>query len=84
VDAIKNIEFDQMEVDPMLVKTDLMGGALQLDAMDIAPQVESAVKSQVKDMLKRHVPWGGKPLNLEQILNKIVWYNAPSRAGKCF
>lgn len=82
--AIRSVEFERADIDPMIVSTKLMEGAIKVDAMDISPRVEHAVSEQVEGMLHRHIPWGGKPLNLAQILNKIVWYNAPSNAGTCF
>lgn len=83
-DAIRKITFEDIKIDPMIVDVKMMGGALKINAMDISPKVEKAVKEQVQDMMAATIPWGGKPLSLAQILNKIVWYNAPARAGTCF
>jgi len=84
IDAIRDVKFEKISIDPMIVSAELMKGALKVDAMDISPQVEGAITDQIEAMLKKHVPWGGKPLSLEQLLNKIVWYNSPPNAGTCY
>merc|ERR1712070_1101565 len=84
INAIRSVSFEKADIDPMIVSANLMKGALKVQAMDISPRVEEAISDSVKSMLHHRIPWGGKPLNHAQILNKIVWYNAPSNAGMCF
>jgi len=83
-DSIKNIRMEKCELAPMLVEETSLGGSFIIDAMDLSSMVEKLVKQHIHSFISAaHLKWGGKPMSLQHMLNKLVLYNAPRRAGQC-
>lgn len=83
-DAFRDVVMEKFEIDPMLVEQRFMRGALKVDAMDIAPQVEKVVTEQTKNFMgKRSLEWAGAQVSIPQLLNRLISYNSPAAAGAC-
>jgi len=82
--AIRSLRLIGADLGQMLVNQDMLDGALKIQAMDISGEVESAVKSHVETALDTKIKWGERELDMGDMLNRIVQYNAPADAGQCF
>jgi len=84
LDAFQDIGIEDCKVDPMIVKEELLEGALEIDALDIAPQVEEIVKGKIAELMSAtRLLWAGRQMNIPQLLNHLIGYNSPSAAGSC-
>jgi hypothetical protein len=83
-DAFRDVLMENFEIDPMIVEQRFMRGALKVDAMDIAPQVEKVVTEQTKNFMgKRSWEWAGAQVSIPQLLNRLISYNSPAAVGTC-
>jgi len=83
-DGIKNVRMEKCDLAPLLVEEKHLGGSLTIDEMDLSSMVEKLVKQHIHSFVSKvRVTWGHKPTSIAQMLNKLVLYNAPRRAGQC-
>jgi len=81
---LSNLKIQRCKVDPMFVEERLYGGLVVVDAMDIAPVIESLVADKIQYYMDTvNLTWGGNSLNLAQFVNRLVSYNAPTQDFEC-
>jgi len=82
--AFRTVEVEEFRLDPLIVHADFMGGALHVDAMNIGPKVEQIVTHKMTEFLEStHVHWAHKAMHIPGLLNHLIAYNSPDRAGSC-
>merc|ERR1711871_1092797 len=83
-DGIQSIRMEALDLGTMLVKEQKLGGYLTIGIVDLSSIVEREVREHIHSFIRKvQLNWGEKRMSISSMLNKLVMYNAPRRAGEC-